>query len=76
MDPQKVDEMNEGNKHQIKTELLDLFILEQERMVAFDFTQYRITLDRAGLLQNNTHGAFVCNLKNNPVTMVCCDFCG
>jgi hypothetical protein len=75
VDPKKVDEMNEGDKDQIKTELCELFILGQEQRIAFDFTHDTITLDWAGLLPNNTHGAFVRNLKTSPVIMACCDSC-
>ena len=44
-------------------------------MVAFDFTQDNITLDRAGLLLDNTQGAFVRDLKTALVIMACCDSC-
>ena len=53
-DPKEVDEMNESDKNRIKTELRELFIAWRERMVAFDFTQDKITLNPAGLLPNNT----------------------
>ena len=42
-------------------------------MVAFGFTQDKKTLDREGLLPNNTHTALVRNLKTDLVIMSCCN---
>jgi hypothetical protein len=75
VDLKEVDEMNESDKIQIKTKLRELFVAGRERMVAFDFTQDKITLDWAGLLPDNMQGAFVRDLKTNPVIMACCDSC-
>ena len=75
VDLKEVDEMNESEKNQIKTKLRELFIAGRERMVAFDFTKDKITLDWAGLLLDDTQGDFVCDLKTDPVIMACCDYC-
>ena len=42
-------------------------------MIAFDFTQDKITLDQAGLLPNDTQGAVVRNLKTSPIIMAWCN---
>ena len=39
----------------------------------FDFTQYKKTLDWAGLLPNNTQTALVHDLKTDLVIMVYCN---
>ena len=43
------------------------------RMLVFDFTQDKTTLDRVGLLPNNTHTSLVRNLKTDPVITACCN---
>ena len=69
----EVDEMNKGDQNRVKSELRELFISGRGRMVAFDFTQDKQNLDRAGLLQNDTQTSLVRNLKNDIVIMACCD---
>ena len=44
-------------------------------MVAFDFTQDKITLNRTGLFSNNTQGSFVRDVKTNPVITAYCNSC-
>ena len=75
VDPKEVDEINESDKNQSKTVLRELFISGRGRMVAFEFTQDKITLDHTGLLLNNTQGAVVRDLKTNIVIMVWCNSC-
>ena len=42
-------------------------------MAAFDFSQDKLALNRAGLLQGNAHEPLVHDLKTDPVTMARCN---
>ena len=45
-------------------------------MATFDFTQDKMVLERAGLLQENAQGALVRDPKTDPAIMVSCDSLG
>ena len=42
-------------------------------MTAINFSQDKLALIRAGLLQGNTHGALIHDPKTDPVIMARCD---
>ena len=67
----EVDEMNERDTNQVKADLRELFVTGRGRMIAFDFTKDKETLDQAGFLTNNTQATLVRDPKTDLVIVVC-----
>ena len=73
VDLKVISRMTPYNASRVTTQLRGLFIRGEGRMAAFDFSQDRLALERAGVLQGNAQGPLVHNLKPDPVIMARCN---
>ena len=76
VDMKVVGRMTSYDASRVTTHLRNLFIRGLGRMAAFNFSQDKLALECAGLLQGNTQGPLVHDLKTHPVIMTRCDSTG